>query len=216
MTSNLVNRELGMPIFLLKLLHLTPLLVLQLQNNICIAFYYIVAEVPKEILFKGQRTMRMYQKALSDGFVNVYRGRIFLIGQDRAGKTSLKKSLLGVPFDPKEESTEGIDPSKCDIDVNRVQNWHVDSKNTILSEVSEQISRSLALELFPSEASEQISRSLAVEHFPSSPRIARDGSALRLNGASSRQGSREKEMIASNVFYVKLGKVSILSQPNPV
>ena len=144
--------------------------------------------------------MRMYQKALRDGFVNVYRGRIFLIGQDRAGKTSLKKSLLGVPFDPNEESTEGIDPSKCDIDVNRVQNWHVDSKNTILSDVSEQISRSLALELLPS-----------------SPRIApSDGSALRLNGASSRQGSREKEMIASNVFYVKLVKVSILSKPNPV
>ena len=199
MTLNLVNRELGMPIFLLKLCHLTLLLVLKLQNNICIAFYYIVAEVPKEILFKGQRTMQMYQKALRDGFVNVYRGRIFLIGQDRAGKTSLKKSLLGVPFDPKEESTEGIDPSKCDIDVNRVQNWHVDSKNTILSEVSEQISRSLALELLPS-----------------SPRIARDGSALKLNGASSRQGSREKEMIASNVFYVKLVKVSILSKPNPV
>ena len=199
MTLNLVNRELGMPIFLLKLCHLTLLLVLKLQNNICIAFYYIVAEVPKEILFKGQRTMRMYQKALRDGFVNVYRGRIFLIGQDRAGKTSLKKSLLGVPFDPKEESTEGIDPSKCDIDVNRVQNWHVDSKNTILSEVSEQISRSLALELLPS-----------------SPRIARHGSALKLKGASSRQGSREKEMIASNVFYVKLVKVSILSKPNPV
>ena len=91
--------------------------------------------------------MRMYQKALRDGYVNVYRGRIFLIGQDRAGKTSLKKSLLGVPFDPKEESTEGIDPSRCDIDVNRVQNWHFDSKNTILSEVSAQISRSLAVEL---------------------------------------------------------------------
>ena len=175
MTSNLVNRELGTPIFLLKLWHLTLLLVLKLQNNIYIAFYYIVAEVPKEILFKGQRAMQLYQKALRDGFVNVYRGRIFLIGQDRAGKTSLKKSLLGVPFDPKEESTEGIDPSKCDIDVNRVQNWHVDSKNTILSEVSEQISRSLAVELF-----------------------------------HSRQVSREKEMMASNVFYVKIVKVSNL------
>ena len=61
-------------------------------------------------------------------------------------KTSLKKSLLGVPFDPKEESTEGIDPSKCDIDVNRVQNWHVDSKNTIWSEVSAQISRNSFLQ----------------------------------------------------------------------
>ena len=117
----------------------------------------------------------MYQKALRDGYVNVYRGRIFLIGQDRAGKTSLKKSLLGMPFDPKEESTEGIDPSKCDINVNRVQNWHYDSKNTILSEVSAQISRSLAVDLFP-----------------------------------SRQVSREKEMMASDVFYVKIVKVSNL------
>ena len=141
----------------------------------------------------------MYQKALRDGYVNVYRGRIFLIGQDRAGKTSLKKSLLGVPFDPKEESTEGIDPSKCDIDVNRVQNWHVDSKNTILSEVSEQISRSLAVELFPS-----------------SPRIAHGSLALKLNEASPRQGYREKEIVmtGSDIFYVKLVKVSN-SKPNP-
>ena len=117
----------------------------------------------------------MYQKALRDGYVSVYRGRIFLIGQDRAGKTSLKRSLLGMPFDPKEESTEGIDPSKCHVDVNRVQNWHFDSKNTILSEVSAQISRSLAVELFP-----------------------------------SRQVSREKETMASDVFYVKLVKVNNL------
>ena len=36
-----------------------------------------------------------------------------LIGQDRAGKTSLKKSLKGICFDPEEESTVGIevDPS---------------------------------------------------------------------------------------------------------
>ena len=32
-----------------------------------------------------------------------------LIGQDRAGKTSLKKSFLGLPFDPEEESTDGIE-----------------------------------------------------------------------------------------------------------
>ena len=63
----------------------------------------------------------MYQKALRDGYVSVYRGRIFLIGQDRAGKTSLKKSLLGVPFDPKEESTEGIDLSRCDIDIREIK-----------------------------------------------------------------------------------------------
>ena len=65
----------------------------------------------------------MYEKALKDGYVKVYRGRIILIGQDRAGKTSLKKSLLGLPFDPKEQSTEGIevDPSRCEIDVDHIK-----------------------------------------------------------------------------------------------
>ena len=58
--------------------------------------------------------------------MNVYRGRILLIGQDRAGKTSLKKSLLGLPFDPKEQSTEGIEvqASTCEIEVEQVKNWH--------------------------------------------------------------------------------------------
>ena len=67
-----------------------------------------------------------YERALQDGYVMVYRGRILLIGQDRAGKTSLKKSLLGLPFDPEEQSTEGIevDPSKCEIDVDQAaRNW---------------------------------------------------------------------------------------------
>ena len=48
-----------------------------------------------------------------------------LIGQDRAGKTSLKKSLIGLPFNSKEKSTDGIevDPSKFQLDVDEVRNW---------------------------------------------------------------------------------------------
>ena len=55
----------------------------------------------------------------------MYRARIMLIGQDRAGKTSLKKSFLGLPFDPDEDSTEGIevDPSKFEVYVDQVKNW---------------------------------------------------------------------------------------------
>ena len=75
---------------------------------------------------EGQRAQLAYKKALRDGFVNVYRGRILLIGQDRAGKTSLKNSLLGLPFNPKEQSTEGIEvqASTCEIEVEQVKNWH--------------------------------------------------------------------------------------------
>jgi len=88
-----------------------------------------------------------YEKALKDGSVNVYRGRVLLVGQDRAGKTSLKKSLLGLPFNPKEESTEGIevDPSVCEIEVDQVKNWYSTSENKpSLAEFSEDISRMLA------------------------------------------------------------------------
>ena len=88
-----------------------------------------------------------YEKALKDGSVNVYRGRVLLVGQDRAGKTSLKKSLLGLPFNPKEQSTEGIqvDPSVCEIEVDQVKNWNPTSENKpSLAEFSEDISRMLA------------------------------------------------------------------------
>ena len=62
---------------------------------------------------------------MKDGAVNVYRGRVLLIGQDRAGKTSLKRSIIGLPFNRKEKSTDGIevDPSKFHLDVDEVRNW---------------------------------------------------------------------------------------------
>ena len=83
--------------------------------------------------------------------MSVYRGRILLVGQDRAGKTSLKKSLLGLAFNPKEQSTEGIevDPSICEIEVDHVKNWNSTSESkAILAEFSEDISRMLAVKQY--------------------------------------------------------------------
>ena len=101
---------------------------------------------PVEIQAQGGVAKLLYEKALKEGSVNVYRGRILLVGQDRAGKTSLKKSLLGLPFNPKEPSTEGIqvDPSVCEIEVDQVKNWNSTGKNKpSLAEFSEDISRML-------------------------------------------------------------------------
>ena len=53
--------------------------------------------------------MEAYNKALQDGETSVRRVPVMLIGQDRAGKTSLKKSLKGICFNPEEDSTVGID-----------------------------------------------------------------------------------------------------------
>ena len=46
------------------------------------------------------------------------------VGQDRAGKTSLKNSFLGLPFVPTQQSTDGIDVdrSKCEYEVDQVKN----------------------------------------------------------------------------------------------
>ena len=94
-----------------------------------IYFAFLVA--PLEIEARGERAQLVYQRALRDGAVNVQRSRILFIGQDRAGKTSLKKSLIGLPFDSKENSTEGIevDPSIFRVDVNEVKNWQPTGKS---------------------------------------------------------------------------------------
>ena len=81
------------------------------------------------LIFGGAYTWRglfsEFYGTLRDGAVKVYRGRVFLIDQDRAGKKSLKKSLIGLPFNPKESSTDGIevDPSKFQLDVSEALNW---------------------------------------------------------------------------------------------
>ena len=79
----------------------------------------------------------------------MYRGRIMLIGQDRAGKTSLKKSLLGLPFDPNEQSTDGIevDPSKFEFDVEQVRNWQRIDKKPSLSQFANDLVKMVAGEL---------------------------------------------------------------------
>ena len=106
--------------------------------------------VPAEIRGRGPRAERAFQKAMQSGKVKVYRGRIMFLGQDRAGKTSLKKSLLGLPFDPKEESTIGVevDPSKCEVEVDEVKNWMPsERKKREVSEFEEEIARFIARDL---------------------------------------------------------------------
>ena len=92
---------------------------------------HIIYSVPNEIEARGPRAKLAYENALKTGKVKVYRSRIMLIGQDRAGKTSLKKSLLGLPFHPEEESAEEnkSGPSKFEIVTEQAKNWkHTDKK----------------------------------------------------------------------------------------
>ncbi|XP_044166060.1 uncharacterized protein LOC122950012 isoform X4 [Acropora millepora] len=94
---------------------------------------------------------------MKSGKVKVYRARIMLLGQDRAGKTSLKKSLLGLPFDPKEESTVGVevDRSKCELEVDEVQNWMPsERKKREMSEFEEELARLIVMDLRGTKAND--------------------------------------------------------------
>ena len=106
--------------------------------------------VPLEIRTRGPRAEAAFQKALQNGRVKVYRGRIMFLGQERAGKTSLKNSLLGMPFNPEEESTVGIevDPSKCEVDVDQAKNWEPTKRKKLeVTEFVEDIARLIARDL---------------------------------------------------------------------
>ena len=72
-----------------------------------------------------------------------------LIGQDRAGKTSLKKSFLRLPFDPEEESTDGIevDPLKFEVDTVQVKNWKRTDEKFGVSQFASDLAKMVAMEL---------------------------------------------------------------------
>ena len=95
------------------------------------------------------RSKAAYRNALKTGKVKVYRARIMLIGQDRAGKTSLKKSFLGLPFDPEENSTDGIevDPSKFEVDIDQVKNWKRTDKKLSVSQFALDLAKMVAKEI---------------------------------------------------------------------
>ncbi|KAL9978790.1 hypothetical protein ACROYT_G016350 [Oculina patagonica] len=108
------------------------------------------SSVPPEIQALGPEAELAFQKAMRHGEVQVHRGRIMFIGQERAGKTSLKKYLLGIPFNPEEESTVGVkvDPSKFHIDVDRIKNWQrTEEEKLDMQEFHEEIAMMIASDL---------------------------------------------------------------------
>ena len=134
--------------------HFTQLTMLSYNYNpnICdVKLYYncFIYLVPSEIKARGPGAQIAYENALKTGKVKVYRARIMLIGQDRAGKTSLKKSFLGLPFDPQEESTDGIevDPSKFEVDTDLVKNWKRTDEKLEVSQFAADLARMVAREL---------------------------------------------------------------------
>ena len=65
--------------------------------------------IPLEIEKQGPEIVKKYKKALRDGKDTIPRCGLLFLGQERKGKTSLYKLLVGKDFDPNQDSTLGID-----------------------------------------------------------------------------------------------------------
>ena len=118
--------------------------------------------VPAEIRARGLEAELAFQRALQQNEkVNVCRGRVMIVGQERAGKTSLKKSLLGMPFNKEEESTVGIevDPSKFEVNVDQVINWGPIKDEKLKSDFRKQMAKLIAKEMTKNEADQSVTDS---------------------------------------------------------
>ena len=101
-----------------------------------------------------------------------------VIGQDRAGKTSVKKSLLGLAFDPMEPSTDGVEvnPSMLKVEVKQVKNWEpVDEPESLDNQLNEEVAKLVVEELSESHTLEekegQVPGSLSVSHKGASTKL---------------------------------------------
>ena len=81
--------------------------------------FLALTRVPEEINLRGPLAVEAYNKALNEGKTRLKRLPIMVIGRDRSGKTSLKNSMMGKPFNPDEDSTVGIDVGPSHFNVSR-------------------------------------------------------------------------------------------------
>ena len=65
--------------------------------------------IPPAVVARGDNAKAAYRRALENGKTRDVRARIMLIGEGKAGKTSLKRSLKGEKFNKHEASTLGVD-----------------------------------------------------------------------------------------------------------
>ncbi|XP_033123621.1 uncharacterized protein LOC117122221 [Anneissia japonica] len=90
--------------------------------------YLLRGEIPHQILLKGIDTVLMYVKALEVGGELFNKCSVTVVGQARAGKTSLIKRLTGQRFNSQEEETDGIVTTKTYTIDEKEENWILETR----------------------------------------------------------------------------------------
>ena len=128
---------------------------ISLTGNCIRCFLFLV---PREIKAQGPEAKLAYGNALKTGKVKVYRARIMLIGQDRAGKTSLKKSFVGLPFNPEEDSTDGIEVDPLKVDIDQVKSRQLTDKKLSVSQFALDLAKMVAKEIQERDKDKEVSQ----------------------------------------------------------
>ena len=68
--------------------------------DIFIQFFPFSVE-PRELAFLDSKYQEAYRTALAEGKMTSFQSRVMIVGHSGAGKTSLLRCLLGMPFEPK-------------------------------------------------------------------------------------------------------------------
>ena len=71
--------------------------------------------IPLEISRRGKDAIEIYKRVLKKGKMKIPRCNLLILGEEHVGKTSLYRLLVKKGFDPKQESTRGIDDNEVDI-----------------------------------------------------------------------------------------------------
>ena len=146
-------------------------------------------------------------KTFNQGKKKNNRISLLLIGQDRVGKTSLKKSLLGEAIDENEASTVGIDFDVVEVkEENKSQPWKLaEDRQFIASDVYTEsvVGRHVAKELH-AENQKLTEREPAVGHETVSEIIIRrepgPGTQTRDEGGSERGGNDARDSVSENEY----------------
>ena len=146
-------------------------------------------------------------KTFNQGKKKNNRISLLLIGQDRVGKTSLKKSLLGEAIDENEASTVGIDFDVVEVkEENKSQPWKLaEDRQFIASDVYTEsvVGRHVAKELH-AENQKLTKREPAVGHETVSEIIIRrepgSGTQTRDERGSERGGNDARDSVSENEY----------------
>ena len=83
-------------------------------------FIIIIVHIPLEILKRGDQSVKAFLDALLEGKAKNNHCNLVVLGEERVGKTSLIKGLLGKEFDPECKSTQGVQIDQIETVVERV------------------------------------------------------------------------------------------------